>query len=62
MNEEQSGIDASRITVRTGAGDSKTVEDYLVPAGATFDERCAWNGLGGRERHQGAIAQTHWRG
>jgi outer membrane protein OmpA-like peptidoglycan-associated protein len=37
VNEEQSGIDASRITVRTGSGDSKTVEDYLVPAGANFD-------------------------
>ena len=37
MNEEQSGIDASRIIVRTGTGDSKSVEDYLVPAGATFD-------------------------
>jgi hypothetical protein len=37
VNEEQSGIDASRIVVRTGAGDSKSVEDYLVPAGATFD-------------------------
>jgi hypothetical protein len=37
VNEEQSGIDPSRIIVRTGTGDSKTVEDYLVPAGATFD-------------------------
>jgi hypothetical protein len=37
VNEEQSGIDASRIVVRTGTGDSKSVEDYLVPAGATFD-------------------------
>jgi len=37
VNEEQSGIDASRIIVRTGTGDSKSVEDYLVPAGATFD-------------------------
>jgi outer membrane protein OmpA-like peptidoglycan-associated protein len=37
VNEEQSGIDASRIFVRTGTGDSKSVEDYLVPAGATFD-------------------------
>jgi hypothetical protein len=41
VNEEQSGIDASRITVRTGAGDSKTVEDYLVPAGANFDSDVA---------------------
>jgi hypothetical protein len=37
VNEEQSGIDAARITVRTGSGDSKSVEDYLVPAGANFD-------------------------
>jgi outer membrane protein OmpA-like peptidoglycan-associated protein len=32
----ENGIDASRVTVATGAGDSKTVEDYLVPSGATF--------------------------
>jgi hypothetical protein len=37
VNEEQSGIDASRIVVRAGTGNSKSVEDYLVPAGATFD-------------------------
>ena len=37
MNEEQSGIDASRITVRTGTEDSQSVENYLVPAGATFE-------------------------
>ncbi len=37
VNEEQSGIDPSRIIVRTGTGDSKSVEDYLVPAGAVFD-------------------------
>jgi outer membrane protein OmpA-like peptidoglycan-associated protein len=30
------GIDASRISVATGTADSKTVETYLVPAGATF--------------------------
>jgi hypothetical protein len=30
------GIDASRITVATGATDGQTVENYLVPAGATF--------------------------
>jgi outer membrane protein OmpA-like peptidoglycan-associated protein len=30
------GIDASRIAVATGATDGKTVEDYLVPSGATF--------------------------
>jgi hypothetical protein len=41
VNEEQSGIDASRVIVRTGTGDSKSVEDYLVPAGATFDSDVA---------------------
>jgi hypothetical protein len=30
------GIDASRITVMTGATDGQTVENYLVPAGANF--------------------------
>jgi len=37
VNAEQSGIDASRISVRTGTEDSQTVQDYLVPAGATFE-------------------------
>lgn len=32
----EKGIDASRISVMTGATDGQTVEDYLVPAGATF--------------------------
>ena len=32
----EKGIDASRITVYTGTGDDKKVEDYLVPSGATF--------------------------
>ena len=35
--EEANGIDASRIVVREGTTDGKTVEDYLVPSGATFD-------------------------
>ena len=30
------GIDASRVVVVTGSTDGQTVEDYLVPAGATF--------------------------
>jgi len=30
------GIDASRVTVMTGGTDGQTVEDYLVPSGATF--------------------------
>ncbi len=37
VNEEQSGIDASRIIVRTGTSDSQSVENYLVPAGAVFE-------------------------
>jgi hypothetical protein len=32
----EKGIDASRITVATGTTEGQTVEDYLVPAGATF--------------------------
>jgi outer membrane protein OmpA-like peptidoglycan-associated protein len=32
----EKGIDASRVKVYTGTGDSKKVEDYLVPSGATF--------------------------
>ena len=30
------GIDASRISVATGTADAKTVENYIVPAGADF--------------------------
>jgi hypothetical protein len=33
----EKGIDASRITVRTGTQGNKEVENYLVPTGATFD-------------------------
>jgi len=32
----EKGIDASRISVATGSTDGESVEDYLVPAGATF--------------------------
>jgi hypothetical protein len=32
----EQGIDASRISVATGSGDGQTVENYLVPSGATF--------------------------
>jgi len=32
----EQGIDASRISVATGTTDGQTVENYLVPAGATF--------------------------
>jgi len=38
VTEEQSGIDASRVSARTGTTDGKTVEDYLVPSGANFDD------------------------
>ena len=32
----EKGIDGSRVSVATGTTDGQTVEDYLVPAGATF--------------------------
>ncbi|MGO9338553.1 MAG: hypothetical protein ACLPY1_13715 [Terracidiphilus sp.] len=32
----EKGIDASRISVAVGSTDGQTVEDYLVPSGATF--------------------------
>jgi hypothetical protein len=32
----EKGIDASRVNVMTGTTDGQTVEDYLVPSGATF--------------------------
>jgi len=32
----EKGIDASRISAATGTTDGQTVEDYLVPSGATF--------------------------
>jgi hypothetical protein len=32
----EKGIDPSRVTVATGTTDGQTVEDYLVPAGASF--------------------------
>ena len=34
---KEKGIDPSRISVRTGTQGNKEVENYLVPAGATFD-------------------------
>jgi hypothetical protein len=33
----EKGIDASRISVRTGTKGTNEVDDYLVPAGASFD-------------------------
>jgi len=32
----EKGIDASRITVRTGTADAQEVQNYLVPSGADF--------------------------
>jgi ribosomal protein S11 len=32
----EKGIDASRVSVATGSTDGQTVQDYLVPSGATF--------------------------
>lgn len=34
---KEKGIDASRVSVRTGTQSVNEVENYLVPAGATFD-------------------------
>jgi outer membrane protein OmpA-like peptidoglycan-associated protein len=34
---KEKGIDASRIQVRTGTAGAQEVENYLVPAGASFD-------------------------
>jgi hypothetical protein len=34
---KEKGIDASRISVRTGTTGTNEVDDYLVPAGANFD-------------------------
>ena len=34
---KEKGIDASRVSVRTGTQGNKEVENYLVPSGATFD-------------------------
>jgi outer membrane protein OmpA-like peptidoglycan-associated protein len=33
---KEKGIDASRVSVVTGTADGQTVEDYLVPSGASF--------------------------
>jgi hypothetical protein len=32
----EKGIDASRVSVMTGAADGQKAEDYLAPGGATF--------------------------
>ena len=54
----EQGIDASRISVATGTTDGQTVENYLVPAGASFSCRCHWNHGGGRDRSEAAGAQA----
>ena len=33
----EEGLDPARILIRTGSGDTPTVENYLVPAGVTFE-------------------------
>jgi hypothetical protein len=56
----EKGIDASRITVYTGPGTDKKVEDYLIPAGATFNVPGA-NGVSGDVKAQPrkALAEKH---
>ena len=34
---DEKGIDGSRVSVATTTDDGKTVQDYLVPAGADFN-------------------------
>jgi hypothetical protein len=34
----EQGIDASRVSVSTGTADEQSVQNYLVPAGANFDQ------------------------
>lgn len=34
----EQGIDASRVSVATSTGDEQSVQNYLVPAGANFDQ------------------------
>lgn len=36
--ESGKGIDPARIEIRTGSGDSATTEEWIVPAGATFNQ------------------------
>ena len=54
----EQGIDASRISVATGATDGQTVENYLVPAGATLQRRRDRDNAGGRDGGEAAGAQA----
>ncbi len=51
---KEKGIDASRISVRTGTQGNKEVENYLVPAGATFDNDVTRHHCGRREHCEGS--------
>ena len=56
----EKGIDASRITVYTGTSDDKKVEDYLVPAGATFSVSGATPAASDvKPQPRKALAETH---
>ena len=44
---KEKGIDASRISVRTDSTGTNEVDNYLVPAGASFDKRCPRHHSGG---------------
>ena len=56
----EKGIDASRITVYTGTGTDKKVEDYLVPSGATFNVEGATPASGDvKAQPRKALAEKH---
>ena len=57
----EQGIDASRISVATGSTDGQTVENYLVPSGATFTTDVTGNDAGGRDSSEAAGAQAAGR-
>ena len=54
----EQGIDASRISVATSTTDGQTVENYLVPAGATFSTDVHGNHPGGRDGGEAGGAQA----
>ena len=51
---KEKGIDPSRISVRTGTQGNKEVENYLVPAGATFDNDVHRHHCGRRKLCEGS--------
>ena len=57
----EQGIDASRISVATGTTDGQTVENYLVPAGATFSTDVTGHDAGGRDGSEAAGTQAAGR-